>query len=292
MAFWLYSSGSTGKPKGVVHLQHDIEFTCDTYARQVLGLREDDVNFSTTKLFHAYGLGNASRSRSGSAPPRCSWPARRARRAPGHAARAAADGLLLRARALRRCSCATPAADGAFDSVRLCVSAAEALPPQTAERLKERFGLDIIDGIGSTEMLHIYCSNRPGGSSRDDAAARCRATSCASSTRSGTSSRGRRSAASRCAATPARRSTGTSTRRPRPACAATGSRAATASSGARTAPTSTSGGWTTCSRSAGCGSRRSTWSTCCSSTRGPRPSAWSASRSRTPAGSPPSSSAR
>jgi benzoate-CoA ligase len=58
MAFWLYSSGSTGKPKGVVHLHHDIEVTCENYARQVLGLRADDITFSTTKLFHAYGLGN------------------------------------------------------------------------------------------------------------------------------------------------------------------------------------------------------------------------------------------
>src|SRR4029079_9647920 len=58
MAFWLYSSGSTGRPKGVVHLHHDIEITCETYARQVLGVREDDVLFSTTKIQHAYGLGN------------------------------------------------------------------------------------------------------------------------------------------------------------------------------------------------------------------------------------------
>src|SRR5215211_585674 len=58
MAFWLYSSGSTGKPKGVVHLHHDIEITCETYAREILALREDDVTFSTTKLYHAYGLGN------------------------------------------------------------------------------------------------------------------------------------------------------------------------------------------------------------------------------------------
>jgi len=59
MAFWLYSSGSTGRPKGVVHLHHDIEITCETYARQVLGVREDDILLSTTKLQHAYGLGNA-----------------------------------------------------------------------------------------------------------------------------------------------------------------------------------------------------------------------------------------
>ena len=58
MAFWLYSSGSTGKPKGVVHLQHDVQVTCENYAQGVLGLRPDDVTFSTTKLFHAYGLGN------------------------------------------------------------------------------------------------------------------------------------------------------------------------------------------------------------------------------------------
>ena len=58
VAFWLYSSGSTGKPKGVVHLQHDVQVTCENYAQSVLGLNSDDVTFSTTKLFHAYGLGN------------------------------------------------------------------------------------------------------------------------------------------------------------------------------------------------------------------------------------------
>ncbi len=71
MAFWLYSSGSTGKPKGVVHLQHDIEVTCENYAGRVLGLRPDDITFSTTKLFHAYGLGNGLSFPLWSAPPRC-----------------------------------------------------------------------------------------------------------------------------------------------------------------------------------------------------------------------------
>jgi benzoate-CoA ligase family protein len=162
MAFWLYSSGSTGKPKGVVHLQHDIEFTCDTYARQVLELREDDVNLSSTKLFHAYGLGNAltfplgfgatSVLRTGPPKPDSILATLRERRPTVFFSVPALYALLVR----------DESADGALDSVRLCVSAAEALPPQTAERFKERFGLDIIDGIGSTEMLHIYCSNRPG----------------------------------------------------------------------------------------------------------------------------------
>jgi benzoate-CoA ligase family protein len=161
MAFWLYSSGSTGKPKGVVHLQHDIEFTCDTYARQVLGLRTDDVTFSTTKLFHAYGLGNGlsfplwfgatSVLKAGRPTPETLLATLRERRPTVYFSVPALYGLVVR----------DPDADGAFDSVRMCVSAAEALPPQTAQRWKERFGLDIIDGIGSTEMLHIYCSNAP-----------------------------------------------------------------------------------------------------------------------------------
>jgi benzoate-CoA ligase len=162
MAFWLYSSGSTGRPKGVVHLHHDIEFTCETYARQVLGVREDDVLFSTTKLQHAYGLGNGltfplhfgATAVLMSGPPR---PERiietlRARRPSVFFCVPALYGALVRA----------PEADGALDSVRLCVSAAEALPPATFDRWKERFGLEIVDGIGSTEMLHIFCSNRPG----------------------------------------------------------------------------------------------------------------------------------
>jgi benzoate-CoA ligase len=161
-AFWLYSSGSTGKPKGVVHLQHDIAVTCETYARQVLGVRADDVTFSTTKLFHAYGLGNAlsfplwsgatSVLRQGPNKPKPILDTVRARRPTIFFSVPALFGAILR----------DSDADGAFESVRFCVSAAEALSPHTIERWRERFGLDIVDGIGSTEMLHIYCSNRPG----------------------------------------------------------------------------------------------------------------------------------
>jgi len=162
MAFWLYSSGSTGKPKGVVHLHHDIEVTCESYAGEVLGLREDDVTFSTTKLYHAYGLGNGlsfplwfgatSVIMRGPTKPEPVLRTLRERRPTVFFSVPGLYGALVR----------DEAADGALDSVRMCVSAAEALPPQTFDRWRERFGLEIIDGIGSTEMLHIFCSNRPG----------------------------------------------------------------------------------------------------------------------------------
>ena len=162
MAFWLYSSGSTGKPKGVVHLQHDIEITCECFAGQVLGIRSDDVIFSTTKLFHAYGLGN------GLSFPLWFGATTVLMQGPTRPERIIAT--LAEHRPTVFCSVPGlygaivrhPDADGALDSVRMCVSAAEALPPQTFDRWRERFGLEIVDGIGSTEMLHIFCSNRPG----------------------------------------------------------------------------------------------------------------------------------
>jgi benzoate-CoA ligase family protein len=162
MAFWLYSSGSTGRPKGVVHLHHDIEITCETYARQVLGVREDDVLFSTTKLQHAYGLGNnlsfplhfgATAVLSAGPPkPDALLAVLRERRPTIFFSVPALYGALVRAEG----------AEDAFTSVRLCVSAAEALSPAIFDRFRERFGLEIVDGIGSTEMLHIFCSNVPG----------------------------------------------------------------------------------------------------------------------------------
>jgi benzoate-CoA ligase family protein len=162
MAFWLYSSGSTGRPKGVVHLHHDIEITCETYARQVLGIREDDVLFSTTKLQHAYGLGNglsfplhfgATAVLSAGPPkPDTLLAVLREHRPTVFFSVPALYGALVRA----------PDAEDAFTSVRMCVSAAEALSPAIFDRFAARFGLEIVDGIGSTEMLHIFCSNVPG----------------------------------------------------------------------------------------------------------------------------------
>ena len=160
VAFWLYSSGSTGKPKGVVHLQHDIGVTCDTYAREVLALSAEDVTFSTTKLFHAYGLGNGLSFpfASGATAVLMRGPTRpepiletlRRHRPTVFFSVPALFGALVR----------EPAAEEALRPVRFCVSAAEPLPVATLARWRERFGVEIVDGIGSTEMLHIYCSNR------------------------------------------------------------------------------------------------------------------------------------
>jgi benzoate-CoA ligase family protein len=160
VAFWLYSSGSTGKPKGVVHLQHDIGVTCDTYAREVLGLSDEDVTFSTTKLFHAYGLGNglsfpfasgatAVLMRGATRPEPILETLRRHR-----------PSVFFSVPALFGAIVREPDAEDALRSVRFCVSAAEPLPAATLARWRERFGVEIVDGIGSTEMLHIYCSNR------------------------------------------------------------------------------------------------------------------------------------
>ena len=161
MALWLYSSGSTGKPKAVVHLQHDIPYTCVTYAEQVLGITENDTTFSTTGLFHAYGFGN-----------NLTFPywvgASTVLHAGRHTPQTVLDTIEKRKPTLFFSAPTLYNAilnfEGAKDrdlsSIRHCVAAAEALPAEVWRRWKDAFGLTILDGVGSTEMLHIYCSNR------------------------------------------------------------------------------------------------------------------------------------
>jgi benzoate-CoA ligase family protein len=171
MAFWLYSSGSTGKPKGVVHLHRNIPATCETYARHVLQLTGDDIVLGRV-LFHAYGLGNA-----------LSFPFSVGASSVLLPGRPTPSGLLEAvAKYQPTVLCLVPtlyiailndpaSAKPDLSSVRRCISAAEPLAPETWRRWKDAFGLEILDGIGSTEMLHIFCSNtaeacRPGSSGK------------------------------------------------------------------------------------------------------------------------------
>jgi benzoate-CoA ligase len=166
-AFWLYSSGSTGRPKGTVHSHANPYWTAELYGRRVLGLREDDVCFSAAKLFFAYGLGNglsfpltvgATVLLMGDRPT----PEATFRRWTGqvHGFRPTVFFGAPTGFAGMLASPALPAPGEV--SLRLCSSAGEALPAELGQRFKAHYGVDIVDGIGSTEMLHIFISNRPG----------------------------------------------------------------------------------------------------------------------------------
>jgi benzoate-CoA ligase len=163
MAFWLFSGGSTGFPKGVVHLHHDIPCTCETFAKEILQISEDDVTFSSTKLYHAYGLGNNLTFPYWVGATTVLRPGKPDPRGLLETATAHQPTLFFSVPTLYGAMVNLPdAADYDLGSVRFCVSAAEPLAPEVYRRWKAAFGLDIVDGIGSTEMLHIYCSNRPG----------------------------------------------------------------------------------------------------------------------------------
>jgi benzoate-CoA ligase len=163
MAFWLYSSGSTGKPKGTVHLHSHLILTAELYAKPVLGIRESDVVFSAAKLFFAYGLGNAM-----------TFPLAVGATTLLMAERPTPDAVFKRliekkptifygVPTLYAAMLASPHfPDRKSLSLRVCTSAGEALPAEIGKRWTERTGSELLDGIGSTEMLHIFLSNYPG----------------------------------------------------------------------------------------------------------------------------------
>ena len=163
-AFWLWTSGSTGPLKAAVHTQADWLAPCEGYARGVLGIRPDDVTFSSAKLFHAYGLGNGLMFPFYAGAATVLYPGKPQANAILACAHECRPTLFFAvpthyAAILRETDTANP-----YDlsGVRLGISAAEPLPAEIVRRLRERFGFDVLDGIGSTEVLHIYISNRPG----------------------------------------------------------------------------------------------------------------------------------
>jgi 4-hydroxybenzoate-CoA ligase len=175
VGFWLYSSGSTGSPKGAIHSQNDMVIISEAYGQGILGLTENDIIFSAARLFFAYGLGNglAFPMSVGASAVLSSRPP-----SPENVFRHLEEfrptiffgvptlyGQMLDYKEkedAKTGAAPNPNGNHEFSSVRICVSAGEALPTDIYHRWKKRYGIDIIDGIGSTEILHIFISNRPG----------------------------------------------------------------------------------------------------------------------------------
>ena len=163
-AFWLYSSGSTGQPKGVRHVHASLKYTADTYGAQVLKIRSDDVVYSVAKLFFAYGLGNAMTFPMSVGATTILFN--------GRPTPDAAFDILDRFKPTVFCGVPTlyaamvaqlEAGKGHFEApLRCCISAGEALPEDVGAKWRRLTGVDILDGVGSTEMLHIFLSNREG----------------------------------------------------------------------------------------------------------------------------------
>jgi benzoate-CoA ligase len=163
-AFWLYSSGSTGFPKGAVHLHHDMVMCAETYAKQVIGYRPTDKVFSAAKLFFAYGLGNAGYFPMSVGAQSVLFPGRPTAEAVFELLTKHRPTLFFGIPTLYAGMLATKDAEKRYDlsSLRLCVSAGEALPEELYTRWRERFGVELIDSIGTTEILHCFLSNVPG----------------------------------------------------------------------------------------------------------------------------------
>ncbi len=163
VCFWLYSSGSTGSPKGTLHLHSHIIQTAELYARGVMGLQESDVVFSAAKLFFAYGLGNALSFPLALGATTVLLDKRATPADVFHILETYQPTVFYGVPTLFASLLAHPSRpDPQKLNLRLCTSAGEALPADIGKRWKDAFGTDILDGIGSTEMLHIFLSNRPG----------------------------------------------------------------------------------------------------------------------------------
>jgi benzoate-CoA ligase family protein len=164
VAFWLYTSGSTGRPKAAVHLQHDILVCCEGFGRHVLEITEQDITFSAAKLFFAYGLGNSLYYPFWAGATTVLYPGRPTPEQVFEIIDREHPTIFYAVPTLyaRLLSVEDVATRYDLSSVRLCISAGEPLPPELYHRWKACFGLEILDGIGTTELLQTFISNRPG----------------------------------------------------------------------------------------------------------------------------------
>jgi benzoate-CoA ligase len=161
--FWLYSSGSTGRPKGTVHVHSSLMQTAELYAVPVLGITESDIVFSAAKLFFAYGLGNGLTFPMAVGATSVLMGERPTTAAVSRVLREHQPTIFCGAPTLYNAMLASnDLPQGEELALRQCVSAGEPLPQEIGRRWSARIGVDILDGIGSTEMLHIFLSNRPG----------------------------------------------------------------------------------------------------------------------------------
>jgi acetyl-CoA synthetase len=162
MAFWMYSSGSTGRPKGIVHLQHDMAYSEAAFARNVLELKPDDICFSVPKIFFAYGFGNSITFPFSAGAATLLLPGQPKPAAIFEAIERFRPTVFFGLPTLYTSLTKTEGAAGCdFSSLRMALSAAEVLSAEVFNGWKKLTGIEIVEGLGSTEALHIYLSNRP-----------------------------------------------------------------------------------------------------------------------------------
>src|SRR6185503_6405704 len=164
IAIWLFTSGSTGHPKAAVHLHHDLPFNTECYAKQVLGINKDDITLSVPKLFFGYATGTNMMFPFAVGGATALFPERSTAETMFEMIQKFRPTILTSVPTMINAMLQVEGASERYDlsTLRLCLSAGEALPPELYRRWMEKVGVEILDGIGSAEMFHIYISNYPG----------------------------------------------------------------------------------------------------------------------------------